>query len=185
MSDVHSYVLGSVEFAAITDHYSGKKAKRTNIPYMQHIIEGLYALDALDASVDARLAFCLHPLAERDEDLPRFNPLYASNPTVVMNVMEYRNTVNRYLPAHAEDGTRRPHLSPLRDVNLMLIADKTQTRKDFELFQQVTNPANARLLDAYFKNWLRVLGVTEDRYRALTSEMMERALQDLAKVWPT
>lgn len=172
----HQYVLDSAEFAAIERHYEGKQAERTGVPYIQHIIEGLYVLDEIDASINARLAYCLHPLTQADEDLAVFAPAVASGPEILVNAIEYRNCANRYLSFHYGRDTRRARLSPLADVNDMLIADKVQNRKDFETFHKGSHKDSDRL-DAYFKEWLDVLGVDEDRYQSLRQVITDRTLK--------
>jgi hypothetical protein len=59
-------------------------------------------------------------------------------------------------------------LSPLKDVNDMLIADKIQNRKDFELYHLGTHDRSEQL-DQYFKNWLEKLEVSEDFYNETKS----------------
>ncbi len=58
----------------------------------------------------------------------------------------------------------RKGISPLPEVNQMLIADKIQNRKDFELYHQKTHPRNQEL-QLYFRNWLEKSGISEDRYQ--------------------
>ena len=59
-------------------------------------------------------------------------------------------------------------LSPLADVNAMLVADKVQNRKDFIAHHRATHPRSAEL-DCYFALWLERLGVTEARYAELVA----------------
>lgn len=63
-------------------------------------------------------------------------------------------------------------LSPLREVNDMLIADKVQNRKDFELFHSSTHDKRDRLA-AYFAEWLAALEVSEDIYAHCRREIIE------------
>lgn len=57
-------------------------------------------------------------------------------------------------------------ISALAEVNAMLIADKVQNRKDFEIHHAATHP-NRAVLARYFRNGLRRLGVPEPRYAEL------------------
>jgi hypothetical protein len=55
---------------------------------------------------------------------------------VLLLAVEYRNIANEYL-SH-KPSTNDVHLSPIKDVNTMLIADKIQNRKDFEIYHKGT-----------------------------------------------
>ncbi|MDJ1501575.1 hypothetical protein [Xanthocytophaga agilis] len=55
-------------------------------------------------------------------------------------------------------------LSPLNEVNQMLIADKIQNRKDFERYHQQSH-ARSEELTIYFANWLKRLGISEEKYQ--------------------
>jgi hypothetical protein len=50
----------------------------------------------------------------------------------------------------------------------MLIADKGQNRKDFELHHARTHPRAAELR-SYFANWLGRLTISETRYQELVA----------------
>lgn len=156
-------VACSREYSAISEHYLGKFANRSGAPYIQHIDEGLRILEALGSSLTARLAYCLHPLAQSDSDLAKFDARLASTPEVLLATIEYRNVANRYLSHHYGDTSRSAILSPVQDVNDMLIADKVQNRKDFEKYHLGTHKNSSRL-SLYFKEWLEALGVDEKEY---------------------
>ena len=88
--------------------------------------------------------------------------------SILALALEYRNIANATLSARAIAGPEDIPLSPLADVNLILIADKIQNRKDFLLHHASTDPRAAEL-DRYFKLWLERLGVSEvtfDHWRA-------------------
>lgn len=55
---------------------------------------------------------------------------------VLLLGMEYRYTANNYLSFKPADDPI--HLSPIAEVNQMLIADKIQNRKDFEIYHKGT-----------------------------------------------
>ena len=164
------------EYAAIAAHYASRVARRSGVPLIRHIDEGLAILRALDATEHAARAFCLHPLVQADADLAANAHLLAAgaltdDPYVLALVFEYRHIANATLSSRLSDG--RPlasagdiPLSPLADVNTMLIADKVQNRKDFIAHHRETHPRAAEL-DRYFALWLERLGVTEARYAAL------------------
>ncbi len=157
------------EYRAVSAFYDGKVAKRSGLPYINHINEGVRVLNLIGASKNAIRAFCLHPLAQSDNDLRTFNPDTAANFVVVMNVMEYRSKANAYLSSHRP---RLPVLSPLKDVNDMLIADKVQNYKDFELYFGNTHQ-RAEELHRYFKGWLAALGIQEEQYEQLAGVLRE------------
>lgn len=46
----------------------------------------------------------------------------------------------------------------------MLIADKVQNYKDFEIYHKSTHP-RSKELDQYFKNWLQKLNINTDQYQ--------------------
>ena len=158
----------TVYYQAISEHYEGKFAKRTGLPYIKHIDDGLRVLDAIEASDNAKAAYCLHPIVQGDEDLAVFmdrlesgDELYVQfGPQVLVLAVEYRNCANRYLSMHHGKDTRVPRLSPLADVNDMLIADKVQNYHDFMARHHGTHPNSDTLYD-YFHAWFDVLGVDD------------------------
>lgn len=165
---------GTAEYKAVKAFYEGQRARRSQEPYMSHIEQGLAALEAIGASMAAMRAYCLHPLFQADEQLAAQGAEFArqaQDPYPVMLAMEYRRVANAYLSRHElpEGGVG---LSPLAEVNDMLIADKAQNRKDFERHHERTHP-NAERLGRYFKEWLEALGVSEPRYQELRA-LMER-----------
>lgn len=163
----------SGEYAAIQDAYEGKFAQRSGVPYIQHIDEGLWVLDQIGASQNARLAYCLHPLCQGDSDLGTFDSTLASSPQVLMAAIEYRNTANAYLSHHWAEPNRVAKTSPLSDVNEMLLADKVQNFKDFEVHHLGTHP-NSDALNAYFREWLKTLGVGIGVYRYFANGLKQR-----------
>ena len=59
----------------------------------------------------------------------------------------------------------------MQEVNTMLIADKIQNRKDFELYHEKTHERSIELKE-YFSNWLERLGVTEDVYQDMKARLL-------------
>ena len=80
----------------------------------------------------------------------------AVRPRVLALALEYRNIANAHLSWHPA-GVDAFSLSPLPEVNDMLVADKVQNRKDFELYHASTHPRRARLAE-YFAEWMAKLG---------------------------
>lgn len=64
---------------------------------------------------------------------------------VMLLGMEYRSTANNYLSF--KSATEQIKLSPITDVNHMLVADKVQNRKDFEIYHKgaLLGPGNVVL----------------------------------------
>lgn len=158
------------EYTLISQYYGNQKAKRSGVYLINHINEGLQVLDAIKASIVAKKAYCLHPMLQNDFDLQQN---YASDwsgiaPHVLLAVMEYRSVANEYLSGRQIASIEEIRLSPLKDVNDMLIADKVQNRKDFMLYHQQSHPRSTQL-ERYFDNWLERLGVLPPQYQHLVN----------------
>lgn len=81
----------------VVDFYGTKKARRSQIPLINHIDEGLKLLSWLGCSEDTKSAFCVHPLFQDDKSFSKLDVSQMS-PYVVMLATEYRNVANSYLP---------------------------------------------------------------------------------------
>lgn len=162
---------------AVTDWYGTKTAERSGAPLINHIIEGCYVLDAINADCLTKAAFCYHPMFQNDNDL-MYNrrELFGIHPWVVTLIMEYRNVANRSLSdivimgwdGNNDESWQVPKLkkpiklSPLFQVNQMLVADKVQNRKDFTIYHK-DNHARSVELTFYFEEWLKALNAY-DKY---------------------
>jgi len=169
-------------YKQIEAHYGDETAKRSKIRLMDHINDGLIILDLLGASERAKQAYCIHPMTQSDSDLSEwFNGpdwlerLYSAdhNAEVIVLAMEYRSVANEYLSTREIEDISEIRLSPLHEVNIMLVADKIQNRKDFEAHHKGTH-ARSDKLDQYFKNWLERLGISEGRYSEICDEVALR-----------
>lgn len=157
------------EYQLIQEEYGNKRAKRSQAFLMNHIDEGLAVMAAVGASTRAMRAFCLHPLLQSDKELTRnfervSQTTAVDSPAVIALAMEYRSVANEYL-SHCVMRPGGIWLSPLKDVNDMLIGDKVQNRKDFERYHADSHDNRARLAE-YFREWCEALGVA-DRYAEL------------------
>ena len=165
-----------VHLRAIRAFYDDRRAERSRVLLMHHVEEGLAILDALDARIVAKQAFCLHPLVQMDDDLARsFSSGGALDgvrvePLALAIALEYRRCANAHLSMHAPETLERISLAPFDDVKLMLIADKVQNRRDFERHHAQTH-ARAAELAAYFARWLAFLSVDERRYHELAAHI--------------
>lgn len=158
--------------------YGDRRAKRSNVFYMNHIDEGLYILNKLQANQNTLDAYCLHPIYQANKDIKKLydtsdwkRPLFKfDNPDLIILTMEYRNIANAYLPKRVISTIEDIELSPLPEVNMMLWADKIQNRKDFERYHLSSHP-NAERLERYFQDWFHRLGIPEDFYQECVQEI--------------
>ena len=161
------------EYDAIAAFYGERTARRSGVLYIQHIDEGLLLLDKIFATEQAKRAFCLHPFVQEDADLAaNFHrlPSLTDDPAVIVRVMEYRGIANAALSTRVGADIR---LSPIPDVNAMLVADKVQNYKDFILHHQATHPRSVEL-ETYFLRWLERLGVTVEAREELFAVLASR-----------
>ena len=56
----------STEYFYISKVYGDNRAKRSGLPLMNHIDEGLDILNILDSSDEAKRAFCIHPIFQSE-----------------------------------------------------------------------------------------------------------------------
>lgn len=161
-------IKDTTEYKLIARHYGNRVARRSQVPLMNHIDEGLIVLDRISATDAAKRAFCLHPLLQADEDLKE-NWYMCSfvESHILLLTMEYRNIANAFLSDKMDAPYDIPiKLSPLFEVNEMLIADKVQNRKDFVTYHKATHDRSGQL-DLYFKLWLEALDINEETYNNL------------------
>ena len=153
------------ELDLVTNFYGDKVTTRTQVPLINHIKEGLLIMQHEKATLPAQRAYCLHPILQSDEALrDNYATLPATlDPQVVLLALEYRNIANQYLSRRQVKDLSEIQLSPLEEVNQMLVADKIQNCKDFELYHKNTHPRSAELT-AYFANWFEKLGITTEKY---------------------
>jgi len=153
-----SWLTFTKEYQTISHFYEGKVAKRSKVPYMNHIIEGCIILDYLRLKDEGMKAFCLHPLCQDDKDLLTFLPESERYSSIAVGLaIEFGNVANGYLSKN-DLWRERINLSPVPTVNDMLIADKVQNFKDFLLYHKGTHPRSEHL-EQYFINWLTKLDV--------------------------
>jgi len=159
-------VKDSVEYKLIANHYGDRTANRSGVRLMNHIDEGLVILDTISATQTTKRAFCLHPLFQTDNDLQENWYLHSFvDPCALLLVMEYRNIANAYL-SDKIDTDQELKLSPLFEVNEMLIADKVQNKKDFMTYHHKTHERSDEL-SRYFDKWLTALNICPLTYQSL------------------
>lgn len=164
------------EYLAIEEEYDRRTAARSGVPLMHHIDEGLAILKSLGASEEAQLAFCLHPLLQEDAalaaNLERVRAL--TPPHILQLALEYRRVANAALSHRELASAAEIDLSPMPEVNQLLIADKVQNRKDFLLYHRGSHP-RSDALDLYFRRWLERLEISEARFAELFEQLQVTA----------
>lgn len=172
-------ILSSDEFMLVAQYYHGRVATRSQVPLINHIFEGLQVMKYIGAAPRAMRAYCLHPLMQDDELIKdNFDKLCKRLDTdVVALSVEYRSKANAWLSDKVlvmANGSclisGLPDPGPLIDVKHMLIADKVQNYKDFVIYHKATH-SRSQELDAYFKAWFRVLGISDTTLADLIADL--------------
>jgi hypothetical protein len=162
----------SAEYALIKRWYGDQRAKRSGLPLINHINEGIDLLVAMGASERAIQAFCLHPLAQSDSDVAK--EMIWKTPGIrratAQLAMMYAKHANSYLcrpeTDHYTVDSLNEHVGWLsQDLIHMLAADKLQNEKDFNLYHKATHPRSEQLA-RYFCIWLDYLDEVELIHKA-------------------
>lgn len=168
--------LETPEYKAIAQFYGERKAKRSGVPLINHIHEGIRILEHFKAPDSAIRAYMIHPLFQNDAELATVGINFANrnaqaDPFIIMLVMEYRQRANAWLSNKVYSGefggihkNGEPSYGDIYEVKLMLIGDKIQNRKDFEAYHKGRHE-RSNYLDLYFKAWLNHLEVSEEKYQ--------------------
>ena len=165
--EVVAAITDTPEYKTIEAFYGDRAAARSKQLLMHHIDEGLQVLAQRRASLRAMKAFCLHPIVQEDTALAAAYPRIATltvDAAVLALALEYRNIANATLSTRVIADASDIALSPLAEVNEMLVADKLQNWKDFVLHHRGTHPRSAAL-DRYFAAWHERLGISAERAR--------------------
>ena len=145
----------SKAYELIKEYYGDKTAKRSGVPLINHIDEGIEILKSINADEETIDAYCLHPILQSDESI---NSNYKMNfegiPTSsLLLAMEYRRVANSYLSFNKmEDFVGFTN----EKIKQMLYADKKQNEKDFAIYHEETHERSKELRE-YFNNWLNKL----------------------------
>lgn len=171
------------QYQEIEKFYGDGKARRSGLYLMNHIDEGAAILRHLGSDDVTLKAYMLHPMVQDDGNLPKtYRKLSVmANSSVpdpilttesVMFAMEYRYIANSFLsPMENHPGyedAEKIKLSPIPEINEMLVADKVQNYKDFLVHHADSHP-RADWLDKYFKQWLTRLGISMSEFNRLKS----------------
>lgn len=162
-----------LEYELISQYYGNRTAKRSGLPLMNHIDEGLAILKRYtDIEQDTLKAFCIHPIIQ--DNITSIDLSEVSVDVLVL-ATQYAETANAYLPQHHRSYDDIMPRIPTFQVQLMLIADKVQNYKDFfNTFrhqQHLLEKHDYQLLSRYFDNWLYYLQVTPVTYNSLVARL--------------
>lgn len=126
---------------------------------MNHIYEGIDILHLMGNRIrTVAEAFAIHPLVQGDAELAQYFCILEDGEdnihrSSLIYALEYRNIANQYLSHRDISRISDIKLSPIMEVNEMLIADKVQNYKDFLIYHYGTHPRSEEL-NQYFNNWL-------------------------------
>lgn len=140
-------------YEIISSYYEGKRAKRTGLPYINHINEGCQLIDS--DLVLAREAFMLHPIFQ-DGNQNNVD-LSGINKGVIKLAEKYAKLANSYLPKDYESPAPKVNNEVLRE---MLLADKIQNYKDYKRYKHVFDEEKQNQLEIYFNNWFKTLNIS-------------------------
>jgi hypothetical protein len=153
------------EHQLISEYYGDRCARRSGIPLMNHIDEGIEILTELGAKEYVKAAFCLHPLLQGDAEYTMFIDKIGNDPKVnsaaLVLALDYRRAANAYLCKPHTDSWTQDEISEavgplLEDLRFMLIADKKQNQRDFLHAHKRTHKRSDQLTK-YFENWMEYL----------------------------
>jgi len=162
----------------IEKYYGDAIAQRSQVPLINHIHEGLVILNHENAKDVVKAAYCIHPVIQDTADFQnelQIRALHTADSSAIMLACEYRSLANSYLSNKdltvVEKTQLRSDLNRMAPVRLMLVADKIQNRKDFEIYHEGTHP-NSDRLTSYFHDWMLILDISESRYQ-IYKELLE------------
>lgn len=144
------------EYQAIAAFYAERCARRSKVPLIAHINEGLDYLAHWHRSEEEMRAYAIHPLVQNSEDVD------VSWSDVLPLAEEYRDRANSYLCRPETDHIKTPEQlhARLGEISLpcafMLLADKMQNQKDFRIHHWFTHKRAAEL-ENYFNLWIETL----------------------------
>lgn len=183
------------EHKAISDFYGTDCAKRSQVPLINHINEGVIIIGALDSklpdgvhfdTVMTARAYCLHPLFQNERELSTVGRAFMMRTwpnMLVLMALSYREYANAWLAdkvSKTDDGIllfmNGPDASSIPEIRAMLIADKVQNYKDF-LAHHLGTHARSDELNAYFLAWLEHLGITDAKFTELC-QVIDKAKQE-------
>jgi hypothetical protein len=142
-------------YVLISNYYGKTKTKRSNVPLINHIDEGIEILKGIGADEDTIEAYCLHPILQSDEEFNKNLTMDFSgiSTSALLLAVEYRRVANSYL---STDKIENFVGFTNEKIKQMLYADKIQNEKDFALYHEGKHDRSKELRE-YFNNWLNIL----------------------------
>lgn len=182
-TEIKNIINDKPYYSLINKHYQSKIAKRSKLPYINHINEGIYILYRLYGWSEILIAaYCLHPMVQSKNALLKacnFEFDFSNiDPVAIIYAMEYRRIANNYISTMKMRSWQEIELSYIGGVNQMLVADKIQNKKDFMLYMYNKIPrksyqkASQKYL-IYFDSWLERLDVGTELYETLVQELSQ------------
>lgn len=149
--------ITSESYKLIKSFYKDDVTKRSNVPLINHIDEGLYILNKLKSSSIVKDAYCLHPILQSDDSFIKNKSLDFKGIATesLLLSMEYRRVANSYLSRNKIEDFVGFTCNEIRE---MLMADKIQNYKDFMLYHYGTHDRSNELYE-YFNNWFSLLNI--------------------------
>lgn len=164
--------------------YGTRCARRSRVPLIDHINEGIIVLQALQATPVETEAFCLHAPAQISYHFgarpaaEHYLPIQPQGPRdtwllqtqfplateAVALAWRFAAHAEAFRPDYLNNKKRPPLIAIDPAVRKLLIADKVQNRKDFDLFHCDSHPRRAQLR-LYFECWFTLLDISEADYQ--------------------
>jgi len=175
IQDPTNVLIAAAAYGLVDWFYGDKHARRSGLPLIKHIKDGVRILRAINASEDAILAFIVHPIFQRDEEFH----IYLDNPSIadccskktIALAIEYRNVANRFLSNRLTSITEeeldcvKAQCEATPDIKSMLIADKIQNYSDMRSYNR--GLPNYIILEDYFLTWFELLEIDDPRREEL------------------
>lgn len=181
LTEIRERLAPRSAYSLISAVYEGRIARRSGVPYLNHIEEGVYIFVRQNGWQDDPVdAFCVHPIFQDDELLSQVAAgdidIFGLSSRVVFLAMEYRRVANSY---RSTDAIRTPseiELSPIEVVNQLLVADKVQNKKDFvaKIYKNEDSKSQHHASERYiryFDSWLEALGVSAEEYGSIVTQV--------------
>lgn len=150
----------NIHYQIISELYEGQKAKRTQLPYIKHIDDGLLILDDLDADLITKEAWCMHPIFQMP-DLKEKVMDSKGQPQIrlatAILAAEYAETANQYRTVNYQSFHDNLPEIPNSRVKKLLTCDKVQNYIELENTRHLLPYETVDRTHRYLLNWLHHL----------------------------